>query len=263
MKLRKVLAALAASAIAVSAMAIGVGAASVVVPSDAPHLHGSGTGLIVIPLKIDEGNADNKYPTLFDLDYSKIATIEFIVTTGDGEFDFDPEDDNNMGGSIGMSSNTDGWNQYNWWGLSETPNEAEPVIAEILGEQRYRLAVTLPADKRMDETPEYAQMFLQEWGSSFNGLYLESAALYDDAGSVLVSFDSKGVPSIANVLEAGGAAADASAGGANSAAGAGDTTVSVSSDSKGNADTGIEGVAVIAGIALVAGGAVLVTRRRK
>lgn len=44
---------------------------------------------------------------------------------------------------------------------------------------------------------------------------------------------------------------------------AGDTAAETAGDSKGNADTGIEGVAVVAGIAVVAAGAVLVSRKRK
>ena len=50
--------------------------------------------------------------------------------------------------------------------------------------------------------------------------------------------------------------------GAAEDSGAGDTSAPTNSN-KGNADTGVEGVAVVAGVALVAAAAVVISRKRK
>ena len=71
----------------------------------------------------------------------------------------------------------------------------------------------------------------------------------DFGGKVELTFTVTGFGSAEEVTEAG------------EEAGSGDTTVT--DGNKGNSDTGVEGVAVIAGLAVVAAGAVIVAKKRK
>ena len=101
-----------------------------------------------------------------------------------------------------------------------------------------------------DETVEYIQFdFANIWNP--------------DVGAWGLAFPTSDV-SITFTVEGlgGGAAADASVDAAAAGATAGDTTAAVTS-SKGSPDTGVEDVAVIAGLALAAGAGIVLTRKRK
>ena len=79
----------------------------------------------------------------------------------------------------------------------------------------------------------------------------------DDAGNLMISFDFYGNPTLG-----GAAAPSAPAEDATDAPAAGDVAASTDS-TKGSPDTGVEDVAVVAGLAIVAAGAVLVSKKRK
>lgn len=83
--------------------------------------------------------------------------------------------------------------------------------------------------------------------------------LSDSNGNLLATFDAKG-----NVTLAGGAAAPVDDTAADdTASDATDAGASTTTPSKGSPDTGVEGVAAVAGVAIVAAGAVVLSKKRK
>ena len=85
-----------------------------------------------------------------------------------------------------------------------------------------------------------------------NNYQVTDLSIFNDAGEELISFDFYGNPTL------GGAASTTT----DAPAAAGDVDAATDS-SKGSPDTGIEDVAVIGGLAIVAGAAIAFTRKRK
>ena len=83
---------------------------------------------------------------------------------------------------------------------------------------------------------------------------------YDAAGNVIISFDGAGYVDSDNAASSDDtAAADDTAATVDSEAPAATTTTT----EKGSPDTGVEGIAAAAGVAAVAAGAVLLSKKRK
>ncbi len=74
-------------------------------------------------------------------------------------------------------------------------------------------------------------------------------------GSILAEYASDAAPAETTATDAAPAE--------TTAAPAGNTVTNAPSSDKGNADTGVEGVAVVAGLAIIAAGAVVVSKKRK
>ena len=99
------------------------------------------------------------------------------------------------------------------------------------------------------------QIALQEWGSSIATIEVVKCEVLDAEGNVLIAFDGLG-----NVVDGGNSApatdAPATDAPATDAPTTGDST-------KPSTNTGVEGVAAVAGVAVLATGAVIVAKKRK
>ena len=144
-----------------------------------------------------------------------------------------------IGGGIGTNSNSTGWASTEW-GKNE-----KPIVLEFDGNTT---AIELLGDAPLFAADDaYAQLWIQCWGGTMNILSVE---VLGADGAVIASADIAAASDAPAVEEAPSAP---SAGAVDSA----------TDSSKGSPDTGVEDVAVVAGLAIVAAGAVLVSKKRK
>lgn len=271
MKLNKLFAAIAASAVAASAMAATASAQLLLPSADVAHPGASTAGNYLVQLYNTGNEAENKPAVDYGLDFSQLARIEVTFTVAEDSRDWF---EGGCGGSVVISSNgsqhtDEEWAKYNWpthewWGVIDddlgiaTQAPEKQILSEKVGDYTYKLAYDIPADERPLAKSECVQFGLQEWGDVMNDYIVTELAVYDDNGAKLISFDQNGNPTV------GCAAAEAPAedveAPAEESAPAGD--VSAEAD-KASPETGIEDVAVVAGLAIVAAGAVLVSKKRK
>lgn len=279
MKFSKILS--AAAAIAAAGMMTVAASAELVVYDDHDAGLSSGTGQWLVQVYNEGNEAENKPKTEYDIDYSKVAKISATIKVfGEDEIFWDGAVGGALvlsinGGDIGSSG--DLFDKYNWVG--EPSKEFWGVIDPELGLETFAsdkpCTVTKVADYtyRID-SPEYnnplangdastigcMQIALQEWGASITRFDVESVEVKDASDNVMITFDGKG-----NATMGGGASttnppADSNAGGDSSNAG-GDSANNPSAG--GNVDTGVEGVAAVVGVAALAAGAVVLSRKRK
>ena len=285
MKLRKIMAGVVATALAASTLAVAASAACLTKVEGTESTLSTGTGMWLLQLYNKGNEAENKPETKLDIDYSKIAALTFT-------FQVNEEDkelwDGTIGGSVVFSCNGEKlgvandpdeakaalYNKYNWpgcefWGVLDeevlgpvgegsTYDDTKPGKVEKVGDYTY--AVTndqlvnpiTAGDASSIEDMGCMQVGIQEWSSGIAAVTITKCEVKDASGNVLVSFDEKGVPTI------GGASApdDTKAPATEAPATTGDST-------KPNTNTGVESVAVVAGIAVLATGAVIVAKKRK
>lgn len=180
----------------------------------------------------------------------------------------------------------------------ETMDTTAAIQAETLGDYTYQLTLNVDDTNCFyapDVSDAYAQIAVQEWGQDMSQIVVKGMQAYDAAGNLIIAFDGEG-----NRVD-GGAAAETPAAEEEAAApeetpveeapveeapaeeapveeapvadveeapvvdvtpAAGDVDAAVDS-SKGSPDTGIADVAAVAGLAIVAGGAVVLSKKRK
>ncbi len=269
MKLNKLFASIAASAVAVSALTATASAQLLLPTADVAHPAASTPGNYLVQVYNIGNEAEGKPATDYGLDVTAIARIDVTFTVAEGE----SRDwfEGNCGGSIVTSCNgsnftDEEWTKYNWpsnewWGVTDddlglaTSAPEKECVTEKVGDYTYKVSKTLSADERFLAKSECVQIGLQEWGDTMNDYIVLDVSCYDDAGNLMISFDKNGYPTLPGGA-ADAPAADTSAPAAGDVAGATDS-------SKGSPDTGVEDVAVVAGLAIVAAGAVLVSKKRK
>ena len=228
MKMKKLIAGLVASAMAVGAMAVAASAADLMTKTG--NTEGS-------------ANYDVSFEGLTDEQINSITKIEaeISVTT------------NFMNGCIGYNDAASGWTAVN----QELNEEAGPV------DGKWVLEVTAGSFAALAEDGSIAPFAqIQFWW--INPAYDEDGNEGDPGVATLKSvtlYDANG-----NVVTAGGDSAPAATEAASNEAPsneapAGNTNQAVAD--KNNADTGVEGVAVVAGLAIIAAGAVVVAKKRK
>ena len=274
MKLNKLFAGIAASAVAVSALTATASAQLVFPSAEEAHAGASTAGNWLVQVYNIGNEAEGKPATDYGLDVTAIARIDvtFEVCEGESRDWFE----GGCGGSVITSCNgsqftDEEWNTYNWpsnewWGVIDddlglaTQAPEKECLTEKVGDYTYKVSKTLSAEERFLAKSDCVQIGLQEWGDTMNDYKVIECACYDDAGNLMISFDFYGNPTL------GGGAAEAPAEDApaadTSAPAAGDVAGATDS-SKGSPDTGVEDVAVVAGLAIVAAGAVLVSKKRK
>lgn len=279
MKLRKIMAGVVATALAASTLAVAASAACLTKVEGTESTLSTGTGMWLLQLYSKGNEAEGKPETKLDIDYSKIAALTFT-------FQVNEEDkelwDGTIGGSVVFSCNGEKlgvqndedpakaalFDKYNWpsfefWGVLDeellgpvgegsTYDDTKPGKVEKVGDYTYAVTNDIlvnpitAGDASSIEDMGCMQVGLQEWGSGIAAVTVTKLDVKDASGNVLVSFDEKGVPTI------GGASTPA------------DTTAPTTGDStKPNTNTGVEGVAAVAGVALLAAGAVVVAKKRK
>jgi len=271
MKLNKIFAGIAASAVAASALAASASAQLVFPTADEAHPGASTAGNWLVQVYNIGNEAEGKPATDYGLDVTAIARIDvtFEVCEGESRDWFE----GGCGGSVITSCNgsqftDDEWATYNWpsnewWGVSDEALGLETLAPEKecqtvkVGDYTYMVSKTLSAEERFLAKADCVQIGLQEWGDTMNDYKVIDCSCYDDAGNLMISFDFYGNPTLG-----GAAAPSAPADDATDAPAAGDVAGATDS-SKGSPDTGVEDVAVVAGLAIVAAGAVLVSKKRK
>lgn len=189
------------------------------------------------------------------LDYSKIAKISctFSVAEADRPF-WDGAIGGAMvlsinGGDLGCDDNkSDKYDTYNWpaqewWGVVDedlgiTSSGDEKIGAVKVGDYTYKVtsnAFENPLANGDAETIGLIQVAMADYaGTALCQCQVDKVELLDTSDNVLVTFDGKG-----NYTVAGG------------------------SSTPNNVDTGVEGVAAVVGVAALAAGAVVLSRKRK
>ncbi len=274
MKLKKI-AALLTAAVSASALAVSASATLKVAENPDPGLTPS-TGMFLCQV-YNKGNPDeNKPATDYGVDLTKIAKVSVTFSPVDKDEWFTGA----TGGGVILSINggditnpSDLWDKYNWpqqsfWGVNDeaiainTQNVDDVLLSEKVGDYTYKLTSNVFANPFNDDgvkDVDCVQVAFSEWGADTTDIEVLQLDVLDADGNVLISFDKNGVATV------GGAAAPAPAEAAPAdtvAPAAGDVDAATSS-TKGSPDTGVADVAVVAGLAIVAAGAVVVSKKRK
>ena len=282
MKLRKVLTGALASAVAVASMSVAASATLYVPDSGIAAGTSIGTGMWLVQVFNVGNEAENKPATDYGIDVESITKIEFKVTPHDyDEATFDSSLDGGYGGGIVMSCNggdlgddqSRNWNSLQFWGIGEQTATDQPGILEEEGNGVWSIAWDVPEEYRFVTGAGCCQIAFQEWGNSFVDLEVLSLACYDASGNVVISFDGLGNvtsgasnDTAADDTAADDTAADDTAADDTTADTTADTTTDTTTTTTGDKttpDTGVEGVAAVAGLAIVATGAVIVSKKRK
>ena len=255
MKITKILSTVAAAAVATTALAASASAMITLVENTGTT--SSGTGMWLVQVYNQGNEAEGKAPTDYGVDYTQAAFIEVTVEVADdGSRDWF---EGSFGGSIITSCDEHNWPNNEFWGVSdpdlgiETLAADKPVTFEKVGDYTYKGRVALTADyNAFMPGSTYVQTGIQEWGDAMNNYTVVSLELLDAAENVMLSFDGDGNATV------GGASAPVE----TPDAGAVDTTAPTTGD-KQSPETGVEGVAAVAGLAVVAAGAVVLSKKRK
>ncbi len=291
MKLRKVFASVMATAVAVASLATVASADVYVDPNVQDIVKVNSTSWLIVPFHSDEKGAlpeaeggEGKPLVDFGIDCTQIKKVRFTVKPNEDTEAFDKTLDT-FGGNIVLSankgkgksgsmsdedSNAANWQQFEWWGIYNGEDTAgydaeKPVTFEDNGDGTYTAVADFSDSIGVPAGYALVQLAISEWAaSSWAPLEVVSCEALDASDNVLLGFDGLGncTTGQTNKYAAGGAVEDTTTDVSGDTA-AGDTSADTGAADKGNADTGIEGVAAVAGLALVAAGAVIVSKKRK
>ena len=297
MKLRKIMAGVVATALAASTLAVAASAACLTKVEGTESTLSTGTGMWLLQLYNKGNEAEGKPATKLDIDYSKIAALTFTFQVNEEDKELW---DGTIGGSVVFSCNGEKlgvqndedpakkalYDKYNWpscefWGVLDeevlgpvgegsTLDDTKATKTEKVGDYTY--AVTndqlvnpiTAGDVSSIEDMGCMQVGLQEWSSGIAAVTVTKCEVKDASGNVLVSFDEKGVPTIGGASDpADTQAPDDTKAPDDSQAPATEAPATTGDSTKPNTNTGVESVAVVAGIAVLATGAVIVAKKRK
>lgn len=295
MKLRKIMTGIVASSLALSTLAVAASASSLKKVTEADGKSAglsSGNDSWLVQIYNEGNEAEGKPATEYDIDYSKVTGARFTVTIP--EKDADGADGNRefwdgaTGGGVVLSINggdiqngTDAWDTYNWpskqyWGVTDDalelatdPNKDDDasndkdLSYEKIGDYTYQLTANgfdNPIAKGDAKTIGCMQVALQEWGQSIATIEVVKCEVLDAEGNVLIAFDGLG-----NVVDGGNSApaTDAPATDAPATDAPATDAPTTGDSTKPSTNTGVESVAVVAGVAVLATGAVIVAKKRK
>ena len=262
MKISKLLSFAAAAAVCAT---VAVSASATLTTVDSTGIFKSGTGSWM-PVVFSDGTFDSAEKDVVDpgFDCREIAIVEVTFTPTEPEW-WEGE----VGGAVVLSnkSATDSshnWNGKEFWGVIDedleiaTRADDKALLAEKTGDLQYTL--TMYVDDTNNVVDDYAlvQVAFQEWSGGMTDITVVGMNLKDADGNLLMSYDANGniTYNVANAATADDSDDNAPV------AGEGVDTALPSAD-KGSPDTGIEGIAAVAGVAVVAAGAVALSRKRK
>lgn len=288
MKLRKVLAAFAASAVAVSAMAVSAFAASVPEGCDAS------SGMFACLL------SDDSNVPLFT-DHALVATVTKISVTiecRDRAFEQSITGGTDWyGGGFGVNSNSTGWDSHEW-----SIQDGVKELTMVPTDTRYQYKVTWDKGSPIfSESDTYAQAWIQDWTSSAAFSLVSFELLNADGVDIrTLAADEPATPDEPTAepdeptaepaepteepaepteepaepteepaepteepAEPTEEPAEPTVEPAGETAEPAAPSTPAQTDSKGSPDTGVAGVAAAAGVAALAGVAVVVARKRK
>ena len=281
MKITKILSAAAAAVVAVSAVAVSASADFRPVTGGAEYCLADGTGNYGICLFSDGTNKDGVPAMSVDIDLSKVTHVAFTFDVID---DADNRDwwDGMGGGAIVVSAHSDKtsedadlYNKYNWatagnfWGVIdedlglETRDDTQGIISEKVGDYTYKIeadVINPVANGDIGNLSLY-RIFMQAWSFTMSDIEVVKTELSDSNGNVLATFDALGNVTYGATADAAPAEdTDADAAATVDAEAPATTTTTTE---KGSPDTGVEGIAAVAGVAVVAAGAVVLSKKRK
>ena len=262
MKITKLLSVAAAAAVATTALAATASATLTLAPNpDAGLSTGTGSWLVQV---YNVGNPDEGKPaTDYGIDLSQVSSIVVTFKAAEPEY-WEGE----TGGGVIFSCNGEDiapgtalWDTYNWpgtwqfWGVVDEELEInsqdanQGIMSTKVGDYTYQLKADIKNPIALEADVNKLgcmQIGMQEWSNGMSELTVVSCDVLDAAGNVMISFDENGVATVK-------AAAPAPDGG----------SATTPDASKGSPDTGVEGVAAVAGLAVVAAGAVVLSKKRK
>lgn len=260
MKIAKILSTAAALS-AAAVMACSASAELAIPEAPAANLSAA-TGMWMIKLYCPDEGFD------LGLDLANIGQVVFTIKADEPDW-FEGQTGGGIVMSCGPTSVTPAdhnWASANWWGVSDdaleinTIDESAAVQSVKVGDYTYSLTMNVDDSNCIyseiyGDSSGYAQIALQEWGSDMSVISVVSMELIDKSGSTMAKFDANG-----NLVT--GSATDNTATDTPADDTASDAVTTPSAD-KGSPDTGVEGIAAVAGLAAVAAGAVALTRKRK
>lgn len=270
MKLHKIISAIGVSAAAAAALTT-MASAAIAFPEehDAGLSGGSGSWCVQV---FNTGSPEEGKPAVdYGVDAEAIAQIRVRFTTDDPDF-FEGA----FGGSVITSCNggtmteaevaQHNWPSNEWWGVMDeelgltTQDATKRCLTEKVGDLTYEIVCNIEQGyNNLYNTAGCVQIGVQEWGGDMSQMVVLNVTCLDASGNVLISFDEKGVATVG-----GGAPAQTTAPSTDTQApAAGDVDGATDSSSKGSPETGVEDAAVAAGLAILAGGAALIARKRK
>ena len=269
MKITKILSAVAAAAVATAAVS-ATASATLTIPTGINTGLSATTGMWMVAL-YNSGD-DTTAGIDYGIDLTAIKSISITVTPSDPDWW-----DGTFGGSFitscGPASATPAdhnWPMNEFWGVTdedlalETADPEKPVVFEKTGDLTYTGTVTLGDNNCIYDVTTieggYAQVGIQEWGATMLDMTVTDLTCYDAAGNVIISFDGAGY------VDSGDTAADNTAADDTAAPATADAeapAATTTTTEKGSPDTGVEGIAAVAGVAVVAAGAVLLSKKRK
>lgn len=280
MKIAKILSVAAAAAVAVSAVAVTASADFRPITGGAENLLADGSGNYGICLFSDGTNKDGVPAMSLDgLDLSQITHVAFTFQVID---DADNRDwwDGMGGGAIVVSAHSDLttndadlYNKYNWatagqfWGVVdedlglETIDTTQSIQAVKVGDYQYKIeadVINPVANGDIGNLSLY-RVFMQAWSFTMSDIEVIETELSDSNGNVLATFDALGNVTYGSTS----AAVEETPAADDTAADATDAPATTTGAEKGSPDTGVEGVAAVAGVAIVAAGAVVLSKKRK
>ena len=259
MKVSKLLSVAAAAAVCAT---VAVSASATLTQVDSTGIFKSGTGAWM-PVVFSDGTFDSSEKDVYDcgFDCRKIASVEVVFTPTEPEW-WEGE----VGGAIVLSNksatdSTHNWNGKEFWGVIDedldiaTLADDKACQAVKTGDLEY--TVTMTVDDTNNVVDDYAlvQIAFQEWSTGMTDITVLGMNVKDADGNMLISYDANGNITY-NV-------ADAAADTPVADEPASDAATTAPAADKGSPDTGIEGIAAVAGVAVVAAGAVALSRKRK
>lgn len=284
MKLSRILTTVAAAAAVTAAMTASASAEYNIVDGVQPWIDQSSGNYLVILYSTGTAPDDVKAVDLglSVADVGQIASAKFTfkVDDADGMMDLD------YGGCIGTSAHecvnnpggSDLYSKYNWvteeWYGFDDPDLDINTLATDKGLQTVKegdltYSVTgnitnAVANGDLDDLTSF-RVFCSDWGI-MSYTTMEKTEFFDASGNLVLSMDGMGNV-LSTTFDLGASdnndapAADDNAD--NSDAPAATTpSAPAAGDSKGSPDTGVEGVAALAGVAIVAAGAIVLAKRK-
>lgn len=260
MKIAKILS--TAAALSAAAVMACSASAELAVPESAAANLSASTGMWMIKLYCPDEGFD------LGLDLANIGQVVFTIKADEPDW-FEGQTGGGIVMSCGPTSVTPAdhnWASANWWGVTDEALELETTDASAavqsvkVGDYTYSLTMNVDDSNCIyseiySDTSGYAQIALQEWGSDMSVISVVSMELIDKSGNTMAKFDANGNPVTDAAEDVVDTPADDTA--------ADTTTPADTTADKGSPDTGVEGIAAVAGLAAVAAGAVVLTRKRK
>ncbi|MDE7088698.1 MAG: hypothetical protein K2O54_01115, partial [Prevotella sp.] len=283
MKLSRILTTAAAAAAVTAAMTASASAEYNIVDGVQPWIDQSAGNYLVILYSTGTAPDDVKAVDLglsvADVGQIDSAKFTFKIDDADGMMDLD------YGGCIGSSAhecvNNPGgselysmynWNTEEWYGFEDPDLDINTLATEKTmqtvkeGDLTYSVSGKIKnavANGDLDDLTSF-RVFCSDWGI-MSYTTMEKSEFFDASGNLVLALDGKGnVLSTTFDLGSSNSAAPAADNNAPAAdennAPAATPSAPAASDSKGSPDTGVEGVAALAGVALIAAGAVTLAK---